>query len=30
MPDVIVIGGGHNGLVAASSLSLTGLQIIIL
>src|ERR1700678_2095274 len=30
MPDVIVIGGGHNGLVAAAYLSMTGLKVTIL
>ena len=30
MPDVIVIGGGHNGLVAAAYLAMTGLQVTVL
>jgi phytoene dehydrogenase-like protein len=30
MPDVIVIGGGHNGLVAAAYLGMTGLKVTVL
>src|ERR1700733_11222513 len=30
MPDVIVIGGGHNGLVAAAYIAMTGLKVIVL
>ena len=30
MPDIIVIGGGHNGLVAAAYLAMTGLKVTVL
>src|ERR1700728_4047686 len=30
MPDVIVIGGGHNGLVAAAYIAMTGLKVTVL
>jgi len=30
MPDVIVIGGGHNGLVAAAYVAMTGLKVTVL
>jgi phytoene dehydrogenase-like protein len=30
MPDIIVIGGGHNGLVAAAYLAMTGLRVTVL
>jgi phytoene dehydrogenase-like protein len=30
MPDIIVIGGGHNGLVAAAYLAMTGLTVTVL
>src|SRR6202166_1490360 len=30
MPDVIVIGGGHNGLVNAAYLAMTGLKVAVL
>ena len=30
MPDVIVIGGGHNGLVAAAYLAMTGLEVTVI
>jgi glycine/D-amino acid oxidase-like deaminating enzyme len=30
MPDVVVIGGGHNGLVAAAYLAMTGLRVTVL
>jgi phytoene dehydrogenase-like protein len=30
MPDVVVIGGGHNGLVAAAYIAMTGLKVAVL
>jgi phytoene dehydrogenase-like protein len=30
MPDIIVIGGGHNGLTAAAYLAMTGLKVAVL
>src|SRR6202020_3235609 len=30
MPDVVVIGGGHNGLVAAAYIGMTGLKVTVL